>query len=114
MNIAIPNVKNALVLAALALMATGCSVDASLTNTNLEIPPVVILEKPGGAEFVSGATGSYQNSMGSLPETASLANRYKVQASVGHYLGSPVQETPVRHYKVYSSVQGSMLSPDTP
>lgn len=86
----------------LGLASAGCSMTASIDPTSVIDPVSIIQEKPGGAEFVSGSTGTYQT-------TATL--HYKVQASVGHYIGQPVLETPTRHYKVYSSVQGSMLSP---
>lgn len=84
----------------LGAASTACSVTASIDSTSEEPVTIKIQNKPAAAEFVSGSTGAYQTT----------ARGYKVQASVGHYLAEPVQETPTRHYKVYSSVQGSMLS----
>lgn len=87
------------VLAGLSM--TACSIDASILNMDQPAKIVISQEKPGGAEFVAGSTGEYK--------TTPLRH-YKVQAVAGHFIGVPVQETPNRHYIVYSSVQGSMLS----
>jgi hypothetical protein len=85
------------------LFLTGCSLDASILQ--IELPnapaPTVTFEKPGGAEFVSGASPDYQT-------TPILG--YKVQASVGHFIAEPRIETVGRGYIVYSSVQGNMIS----
>lgn len=83
----------------LGLALTGCSMDASILNMDEAVK--ISFEKPTGAEFVSASTGEYM----STP-----TRHYKVQAVAGHFIGTPVQETPNRKYLVYSSVQGSMLS----
>lgn len=90
----------AILVATAGLLATGCSMDASILSMD-QAAKILSPEKPGGAEFVAGSTGEYQTT----------PNRgYKVQAVAGHFLGVPRQVTPNRHYIVYSSVQGSMFS----
>lgn len=84
------------------LLISGCSIDGSILPINeLTSNPIATFEKPGGAEFVSGALSKY--------ETTAIRH-YKVQASVGHFIAEPRIETAGRNYIVYSSVQGSMLS----
>lgn len=84
------------------VMAAGCSVDASLKNLlDSTAPGGIFLQKATGAEFVSGSLGQYQ-------ETA--LRHYKVESSVGSFITKPIITTPGRGYKVFSSVQSSMIS----
>lgn len=94
--------KRLLIFAAALGFLTGCSVDASLTNLaggSSPITPPRLFDKAGGSEFVSG----------SFPGQLSVVRQYKVDATVGHFLGQPVQKT-AHGYTVYSSVQGSLIS----
>lgn len=97
-----------LVFISMAIVLSGCSMEASIFSTDLPTLGNLFQEKPGGAEFISGATGADPGSPGAYVET--VPQGYKVQAAVGHFLPKPVQTTTIRGYKVYSSVQGSMLS----
>lgn len=99
---------NKLLFALMAVALTGCSMQASIFSTENSPLKIVIQEKPGGAEFVSGATGATTGAAGAYVTT--VPSGYKVQAAVGHFLPEPVLTTTVRGYKVYSSIQGSMIS----
>lgn len=74
--------------------------------TNLNSPPAepsvdlpVIKNKITGGEFVSGA-GNYE---------LTQIRRYKVKATVGSYQSKVYQTTP-RGYRLYNTIQGSLLS----
>jgi len=84
------------------MAVAGCSANGEITveDLNGSVPnPIATSEKASGAEFVSG-TDQYENSQ--------LRN-YKVVSSVGSYYGALGVKT-ARGYKVYSSVQGAMIS----
>ena len=84
------------------VMAAGCSVDASLKSLlNSAAPGGISLQKATGAEFVSGSLGQYQDSP---------LRHYKIESAVGSFITKPIITTPGRGYKVYSSVQSSVIS----
>jgi hypothetical protein len=62
-------------------------------------PSSSILQQVGGAEFVS-SSAQYENT---------LLNNYHVQQSVGDFLPT-LEQTSANGYKLYSTVQGQMLS----
>jgi len=86
-------------LAILLVSSLACSKGGVLT---LERNPTnaVLTQSVTGAEFVS-SSAQYENS---------LLNNYHVQQSVGDFLPAVEQTSPLG-YKLYSTVQGEMLSP---
>jgi hypothetical protein len=85
-----------LMLLALMVMASGCSLEASLEDLNAVI----------SAKAPSKATGLVSGST----QDGSTASGYKVQSSVGNYLSEIEQTTDTGKYKVYSSIQGAIVS----
>lgn len=81
--------------------------DASILDLR-KGPNRPFMEKTSGAEFVSGASTKYQLSAG--PPAGPAPGRYRVMASVGHFLPKQAVKTPVRKYIVFSTVQGNMFS----
>ena len=78
--------------------------NASITDLN-QVAPIqdnlpVFKNKIAGGEFVSGA-GNYEFTQ---------IRRYKVKATVGSYQSKVYQTTPRRGYRLYNTVQGSLLS----
>ena len=91
-----------LALAALMLLATGCSMDATLQSlTNNTVVKAQDPAKTTG--LVSGSTQTGTASGGG-------GNTYKVQSTVGSYMSGIEQSTSDGTYKVYSSVQGAIVS----
>lgn len=93
-------------LVASVLFLSGCSMDASILDLKKITRP--FMEKTSGAEFVSGAATKYELSPG--PPGGPAPGRYRVMASVGHFLPKQAVKTPIRHYMVFSTVQGNMFS----
>ncbi|HRO67329.1 MAG TPA: hypothetical protein PL182_07185 [Pseudobdellovibrionaceae bacterium] len=91
----------------LALALSGCSMDASILDLKKGVTRP-FMEKTSGAEFVSGAATKYQKSPGQPGGAA--PEGYYVMSSVGHFLPKQAMKTPVRHYIVFSTVQGNMFS----
>ncbi|MFM6928057.1 MAG: hypothetical protein ACKOX6_06300 [Bdellovibrio sp.] len=91
-----------LTLLALTMLATaGCSMEASLENITNEI--VEVMKAPAKSTgLVSGSTQSGVTTGG--PTT------YRVQSTVGNYMSGIEQQTSGGAYKVYSSVQGAIVS----
>ncbi|WP_413586389.1 hypothetical protein [Bdellovibrio sp. HCB274] len=88
--------KKLMLLAALTLLASGCSLEASLEDLNA----IITMKAPSKATgLVSGST-----------QDGSTVSGYKVQSSVGNYLSQIEQTTNTGKYKVYSSVQGAIVS----
>ncbi len=85
-----------LMLLALMVMASGCSLEASLEDLNAVI----------SAKAPSKATGLVSGST----QDGSTSSGYKIQSSVGNYLSEIEQTTDTGKYKVYSSIQGAIVS----
>jgi len=85
-------------LAALMVSSLACS-KGGILNIDRTPSNVVTLQTVGGAEFVS-SSAQYENT---------LLNNYHVQQSVGDFLPT-LQQTSPSGYKLYSTVQGQMLS----
>ena len=91
-----------LALAALMLLATGCSMDATLQSLTNSV--ATKLQDPAKTTgLVSGSTQTGTASGGG-------GNSYKVQSTVGSYMSGIEQTTSDGSYKVYSSVQGAIVS----
>ncbi|WP_413577096.1 hypothetical protein ACLVWU_02800 [Bdellovibrio sp. HCB290] len=98
--------KKIMLLAVLTMLASGCSLEASLED----LSAVISMKAPSKATgLVSGST-----------QDGTTVSGYKVQSSVGNYLsqieqcadtGTPNCTVPGSYkYKVYSSVQGAIVS----
>ncbi|UYL10010.1 hypothetical protein B9G69_005395 [Bdellovibrio sp. SKB1291214] len=85
-----------LMLLALMALASGCSLEASLED----LDAIISAKAPSKATgLVSGSTQDGTTSSG-----------YKIQSSVGNYLSEIEQTTDTGKYKVYSSIQGAIVS----
>lgn len=77
--------------------------NADITNLNPATAPAqdipIFKNKITGGEFISGA-GNYEFTQ---------IRRYKVKATVGSYQSKVYQTTP-RGYRLYNTIQGSLLS----
>lgn len=77
--------------------------NADITSLNPVPAPVedipIFKNKITGGEFISGA-GNYEFTQ---------IRRYKVKATVGSYQSKVFQTTP-RGYRLYNTIQGSLLS----
>lgn len=94
---------NRLFFLALSLLATGCSMDASLQQlTQIADPVIKFLDPAKSTGLVSGSTQTGAASGGGVT--------YQVQSSVGNYTSGIEQKTSDGSYKVYSSVQGAIVS----
>lgn len=83
---------------------SGCYMSGGISNLSGTIPMPSVSPKPlatVGNEFVSGSA-QYENT---------LLRNYKIISSAGSYNRELVTKTP-RGYRIYSSVQGSMISED--
>ncbi|WP_413559924.1 hypothetical protein [Bdellovibrio sp. HCB209] len=88
--------KKLILLAAVTMLASGCSLEASLEDLNA----IITAKAPSKATgLVSGSTQDGTTSSG-----------YKIQSSVGNYLSQIEQTTDTGKYKVYSSIQGAIVS----
>lgn len=89
-------------LFSISLTLTSCFMNAAITDLNPAVPQEsspVFKNKIAGGEFVSGA-GSYEFTQ---------IRRYKVKASVGSFASQVYQVTP-KGYRIYNTIQGSLLS----
>lgn len=90
-----------ILLISLLLMATGCSLDASLEQLTSELP-IKFQDPAKTTGLVSGSTQTGTASGGGVT--------YHVQSTVGSYMSGIEQTTSDGSYKVYSSVQGAIVS----
>ena len=82
------------------LFATGCSMEASLESMTESVIKFMDPAKTTG--LVSGSTQTGTASGGGVT--------YQVQTTVGSYMSGIEQTTSDGSYKVYSSVQGAIVS----
>ena len=80
-----------------AIGLSACSIEASISS--ITDFTETALDKPNGAEFVSGSN--------QFDHT--LVRNYKINSSAGSITKEIKSETP-RGYKMYSSVQGALIS----
>jgi hypothetical protein len=80
------------------IFLSACSMSGSITSLD-PTATSTRLDKASGGDFISGS-GKTQ---------LSLVRRYGIQASSGSWNGS-IQNTTPRGYKVYSSIEGTMIS----
>lgn len=94
MNVLVP-------LSVLAVFLAGCSLDASLTN--LGSSPVIGIENSAKTSgLISGSTQAGTATGG--------GTTYYMQSTLGSYVSGMEQETTDHSYRVYSSVQGALIS----
>lgn len=94
--------KKLTIFALLIFATAGCSIDASLENLTAAIP--IKFQDP--AKTTGLVSGSTQTGIASGGGGAS----YHVQSTVGSYMSGIEQTTSDGSYKVYSSVQGAIVS----
>ncbi len=93
-----------LALLGLMILATaGCSMDASLMDIAKSVPTVKFQDPAKTTGLVSGSTQTGTASGGG-------GATYHVQSTVGSYMSGIEQTTSDGSYKVYSSVQGAIVS----
>lgn len=90
-----------IVLASLMTLATGCSMDASLEQISVN-SPIKFQDPAKTTGLVSGSTQTGTATGGGVT--------YHVQSTVGNYMSGIEQTTADKTYKVYSSVQGAIVS----
>ncbi|WII73180.1 hypothetical protein QJS83_04745 [Bdellovibrio sp. 22V] len=90
-----------LILLSLVVLATGCSMEASLQNLS-ELSPIKFQDPAKTTGLVSGSTQTGTATGGGVT--------YHVQSTVGNYMSGIEQTTSDNTYKVYSSVQGAIVS----
>ncbi|UXR64374.1 hypothetical protein EZJ49_14995 [Bdellovibrio bacteriovorus] len=90
-----------IVLASLLILASGCSMDASLEQIS-ENSPIKFQDPAKTTGLVSGSTQTGTATGGGVT--------YHVQSTVGNYMSGIEQTTADKTYKVYSSVQGAIVS----
>ncbi|MDG0815492.1 hypothetical protein [Bdellovibrio svalbardensis] len=95
--------KKLLFLALMAVTTAGCSMDASLESLTKNIPALKFQDPAKTTGLVSGSTQTGTASGGG-------GATYHVQSSVGNYMSGIEQTTSDGSYKVYSSVQGAIVS----
>lgn len=92
-----------LAILALMVLATGCSMDASLMDIGKVAGPITKMQDPAKTTgLVSGSTQTGTTTGGGTV--------YHVQSTVGSYMSGIEQTTSDGTYKVYSSVQGAIVS----
>ncbi|WP_253696414.1 hypothetical protein ACLWBD_14510 [Bdellovibrio sp. HCB117] len=91
-----------LILLSLVVLATGCSMEASLEQLAKEVPTIKFQDPAKTTGLVSGSTQTGTASGGGVT--------YHVQSTVGNYMSGIEQTTSDNSYKVYSSVQGAIVS----
>lgn len=90
-----------MILSITLLLATGCSMEASLQQLSSSV--ATKFQDPAKATgLVSGSTQTGTASGGGVT--------YHVQSTVGNYMSGIEQTTTDNTYKVYSSVQGAIVS----
>ncbi|MEK2689959.1 hypothetical protein [Bdellovibrio sp. GT3] len=93
--------KKLMLLAAFTMLASGCSLEASLED----LSAVISMKAPSKATgLVSGSTQD------GVAKDSGNVTTYRVQSSVGNYLSEIEQTTDNGKYKVYSSIQGAIVS----
>ncbi|WP_415063246.1 hypothetical protein [Bdellovibrio sp.] len=93
--------KKLMILSITLLLATGCSMEASLQQLSSAV--ATKFQDPAKATgLVSGSTQTGTASGGGVT--------YHVQSTVGNYMSGIEQTTTDNTYKVYSSVQGAIVS----
>lgn len=92
--------KKLLVVSALVLLTAGCSMEASLEQLTEIADKFMDPAKTTG--LVSGSTQTGTATGGGVT--------YYVQSTVGNYMSGIEQSTSDGSYKVYSSVQGAIVS----
>ena len=96
--------KRLLILFVLVL-STGCSMEASLESITDAVESFLDPAKTTG--LVSGSTQTGTATCASAPCDGVT---YTVQSTVGNYMSGIEQTTTDSSYKVYSSVQGAIVS----
>ncbi|WP_374075326.1 hypothetical protein [Bdellovibrio bacteriovorus] len=92
-----------LILLSLLVVATGCSMEASLEQLAELAPAPIKFQDPAKTTgLVSGSTQTGTATGGGVT--------YHVQSTVGNYMSGIEQTTSDNTYKVYSSVQGAIVS----
>lgn len=96
-----------LVFAILAIMLSGCSMEASIQSL---VDEVKSLKASGQAHGITSGSGQMQKA-----SVSGVASGYKVSASVGIVGGTNSTNHSLYHetsagYKVYSTVQGAIVS----
>lgn len=92
-----------LILLSLLVVATGCSMEASLEQLAELAPEPIKFQDPAKTTgLVSGSTQTGTATGGGVT--------YHVQSTVGNYMSGIEQTTSDNTYKVYSSVQGAIVS----
>ncbi|WP_295904664.1 hypothetical protein [uncultured Bdellovibrio sp.] len=95
--------KKLILLSSLLAFATGCSMDASLEQLAKNLPAPIKFQDPAKTTgLVSGSTQTGTATGGGVT--------YHVQSTVGNYMSGIEQTTSDNTYKVYSSVQGAIVS----
>ncbi|XGC80313.1 hypothetical protein ACES2L_13355 [Bdellovibrio bacteriovorus] len=94
-----------LILSSLLVLTTGCSMDATLEAIEESVvePIVKMMDPAKTTGLVSGSTQTGTASGGG-------GSTYYVQSTVGNYMSGIEQNTSDGSYKVYSSVQGAIVS----
>lgn len=95
--------KKLLVISVLsvAIFATGCSMDVTLEQLTQPITNLIQKSRMSGLTSGSTQTGT---------ATGSDGVTYSVQTTVGSYMSDMEQTTDDNSYKVYSSVQGGLVT----
>lgn len=88
-------------LALFAVVIAGCSMDISLEQVSKKSP--IKFQSAKLAGLISGSS-----QIGTA--TGNGGDTYIVQSTVGNYISSMEQTTSDNSYKIYSSVQGSIIS----
>ncbi|WP_246845133.1 hypothetical protein [Bdellovibrio sp. NC01] len=91
-------------LLGMMILATGCSMDATLQS--LAQNPGSVIKAQDPAKTTGLVSGSTQTGTASGGGGAT----YQVQSTVGSYMSGIEQTTSDGSYKVYSSVQGAIVS----
>lgn len=96
--------KRLLILSVLVL-STGCSMEASLESLTEAVETFLDPAKTTGLVSGSTQTGTATCVVGPCDGVT-----YQVQSTVGNYMSGIEQGTTDNTYKVYSSVQGAIVS----
>lgn len=98
--------KKLLVISVLSVVifATGCSMDVTLEQLSEVTAPITnLIQKSRMSGLTSGSTQTGT-------ATGSDGVTYSVQTTVGSYMSAMEQTTDDNSYKVYSSVQGGLVT----
>ena len=88
------------------ISVSACSMDASLMNLST-VDPTTKTQDP--AKMTGLVSGSTQIGVGKDP-TGVSTQTYRVQSTVGNYMSGIEQTTTDHSYRIYSSVQGAIVS----